>query len=67
MLMLALSAHTALESLALGFLDDWHAFSVLLGAIASHKLISAMALSTRFLKEGATPQQVIVCAGRSAK
>jgi zinc transporter ZupT len=66
MLMLALGAHTALESLALGFLNDWHSFSVLLGAIASHKLISAMALSTRFLKEGATPQQVVVCAGELA-
>jgi zinc transporter ZupT len=63
MLMLALSAHTALESLALGFLADWHGFSVLLGAIASHKLISALALSTRFIKEGATAAQVVLFAG----
>jgi hypothetical protein len=63
MLMLALSAHTALESLALGFLADWHGFSVLLGAIASHKLISALALSTRFLKEGASARQVVLFAG----
>jgi hypothetical protein len=36
---------------------------VLLGAIASHKLISGLALSSRFLKEGATNRQVLACVG----
>lgn len=38
-------------------------FYVLLTAIASHKLISALALSSRFLKEGATARQITLWVG----
>jgi zinc transporter ZupT len=43
--------------------DGRREFFVLLGAIASHKLISGLALSSRFLKEGATTRQVMAWLG----
>lgn len=38
-------------------------FYLLLVAIASHKLISGLALSSRFIKDGATTRQVGQVAG----
>ena len=62
-LLVAMSVHTFLECMALGLMDGRREFLVLLGAIASHKLISGLALSSRFLKEGASARQVLLCVG----
>ncbi|KAI8462728.1 MAG: ZIP zinc transporter-domain-containing protein [Monoraphidium minutum] len=62
-LVVAMSVHTFLECMALGLMDGRREFFVLLGAIASHKLISGLALSSRFLKEGATDRQVFAGVG----
>jgi zinc transporter ZupT len=58
MLLVALAVHTFLECMALGLLSEARAFWTLFAAIAAHKLISALALSSRFIKEGATSAQV---------
>lgn len=50
--------HTFLECIALGSVSDLSAFWSLLIAIGSHKAISALALASRFFKEGATLKQV---------
>lgn len=62
-LLLAMVVHTALECMALGLMSDRRSFYLLLTAIASHKFISALALSSRFLKEGATFTQVTLTVG----
>jgi len=62
-LLAAMTVHTALESLALGGITDREAFFALFIAIASHKCISALALASRFLKEGATVAQVLTYIG----
>jgi hypothetical protein len=41
--------------------DQRKEFLMLFMAIASHKLISGLALSSRFLKDGATMRQVTTC------
>ncbi|GFR47458.1 hypothetical protein Agub_g9184 [Astrephomene gubernaculifera] len=62
-LLLALALHTSLECIALGLLQQRRQFLLLLAAIASHKAVSALALSSRFLKEGATMKQVTIYVG----
>lgn len=57
-LLVALALHTALECIALGLMDSRSEFLLLFAAIASHKAVSALALSSRFLREGATVGQV---------
>ena len=54
---LATSVHTLLECAALGLASDRRGFFALLTAIAAHKPASALALSSRFLRAGATPRQ----------
>ncbi|GBF94825.1 zinc permease [Raphidocelis subcapitata] len=44
-LLVAMSVHTFLECMALGLMDGRREFFVLLGAIASHKLISGLVLT----------------------
>ncbi|KXZ49333.1 hypothetical protein GPECTOR_22g927 [Gonium pectorale] len=62
-LLMALALHTALECVALGLIDDRPQFLLLFAAIASHKAVSALALSSRFLKEGASMAQVTAYVG----
>ena len=57
-MLLVMSVHTFLEALALGFMDERAAFYSLFTAIASHQAMSAVALSARFLKDGASMKQV---------
>jgi zinc transporter ZupT len=54
---LATSVHTLLECAALGLASDARGFWALLAAIAAHKPASALALSSRFLRAGATPRE----------
>lgn len=53
-LLLALTAHGLLEGFVVGFQDDRHKLLILFASVASHKGAAAMALSSRFLKTGAT-------------
>ncbi|EFJ49683.1 hypothetical protein VOLCADRAFT_89649 [Volvox carteri f. nagariensis] len=62
-LLVALALHTALECIALGLIDSRAQFLLLFAAIASHKAVSALALSSRFLREGATLLQVTAYVG----
>lgn len=55
--------HTSLECLALGMMAARADFYILFTAIASHKVVSALALSSRFLKEGASTRQVLAYVG----
>eukprot|EP00198_Chlamydomonas_reinhardtii_P004193 XP_001693529.1 ZIP family transporter [Chlamydomonas reinhardtii] len=57
-LLVALALHTMLECIALGLVSSRPQFLVLFAAVASHKAVSALALSSRFLKEGASLGQV---------
>ncbi|GFH20833.1 uncharacterized protein HaLaN_18023 [Haematococcus lacustris] len=57
-LLTGMTVHTALECLALGIITNHASFMALLVAIASHKAISALALSSRFVREGASTHQV---------
>lgn len=52
-LLMALSAHGLLEGLVVGFQDDRKTLLILFASIASHKFAAAMALSSRFMKNGA--------------
>lgn len=58
-LLAAMSFHTALECLALGVIRRRSDFWVLFGAISSHKAVSALALSSRFLAEGASTADLL--------
>eukprot|EP00775_Hariotina_reticulata_P010088 gene10088-10243_t len=62
-LLVAMTVHTFLECMALGLMDLRREFLMLFMAIASHKLISGLALSSRFLKEGATTRQITLYVG----
>ncbi|GLI61957.1 hypothetical protein VaNZ11_004520 [Volvox africanus] len=62
-LLVALALHTSLECIALGLIDSRAEFLLLFAAIASHKAVSALALSSRFMREGATMAQVTVYVG----
>jgi len=62
-LLAGMTVHTALECLALGFISSHASFVALLAAIASHKAISALALSARFMREGANMRQVLTYVG----
>jgi hypothetical protein len=53
-----MTVHTALECLALGLISGHAAFVALFAAVASHKAISALALSAKFVREGATTKEV---------
>jgi zinc transporter ZupT len=55
--MLATSVHTLLECAALGLASDRRSFLALLAAVAAHKPASALALSARFLRGGATARE----------
>lgn len=62
-LLVAMAVHTFLECMALGLMDQRKEFLMLFMAIASHKLISGLALSSRFLKDGATTRQITLYVG----
>ncbi|GFH20308.1 uncharacterized protein HaLaN_17403, partial [Haematococcus lacustris] len=62
-LLTGMTVHTALECLALGIITNHASFMALLVAIASHKAISALALSARFVREGASTHQVLAYVG----
>ncbi|GIL51325.1 hypothetical protein Vafri_7338 [Volvox africanus] len=62
-LLVALALHTSLECIALGLIDSRSQFLLLFAAIASHKAVSALALSSRFMREGATMAQVTIYVG----
>ncbi|GIL75431.1 hypothetical protein Vretimale_8064 [Volvox reticuliferus] len=62
-LLVALALHTSLECIALGLIDSRSEFLLLFAAVASHKAVSALALSSRFMREGATMAQVTAYVG----
>jgi len=62
-LLVGMSVHTALEALALGLTTRPGSFWILFLAVAAHKGVSALALSARFMRDGATMRQVMLLVG----